>query len=856
MLKKLLLILAFGLPLFAQHITGTGTSAATAWKLYNPRDVDSIRILGDGYYELASDIDFSEITGIGSDTLWGGGKQWWPLGILTNFHLDGKGHTIKNLDCRWVGTDNKLFMDGTWTGFIGRYQPSSGMDTIKNVTFDSLRAHYDSSTVKSSTTCLTGIIAYFQSTTTTSGMVWENVKAKNFFFWFNDDADYGNAFGVFIGRADFLNTEFYRCGIENAYIYARASLGNILNPNVNLFIGETDQTSQATFIESYVKNSHINVSGTGTSAAGNVHTSFGTGSAAGIFNITYTDHYSFNNTAIIQGTNNSTGDPWHYGALNGGQGLSITGIPRLYIGKTNLTITGSPLITDRIGWVTSGESINENWSTSYIDTTGQDTLTFTGDGIPAWTSYPPVELDSSQMINRASFPAFSFGDTWSTSPQINNGYPFLLWEVGELFLTTPQINDVYQGNDTIHVTWVGTIDTVKAYYSINNGISWTFIDTLFNFSGYVAATTIDYNGQALIRIADLNDLFSSISGSFTVFSSGAIEILYPLSLTATKSVGDTIHIKVSTVLIDKFSLFYSVNDSLHWVPIVYSIVPTLVKDTTIYVWILPNINGLIYLLATENTTSDTIDHTTRPSQDIGTNFPSQPAMCWYYLGGGIIEIRRYIDGGCGWISGINYQRSTTVINDYATRYEEHTAICYNPGSIDCITNDPLTTGNIYLQTGLGMDIYTPDQFYVGGDTITYKFRRYYIGSDSIFYCDDLVNGIDSLIINDLHDEFKSWSSSGQFPSLKLYNVQRSKIQNKILPSNTDFEALNDPLFIPVMLLYGDATNGRGKRVFTIASLDEPLNLKAASDKVLLFRELNTTRDYFRGIDPKARRHGR
>ena len=425
---------------------------------------------------------------------------------------------------------------------------------------------------------------------------------------------------------------------------------------------------------------------------------------------------------------------------------------------------------------------------------------------------------------------------------------------GFLSITTPLNNASFTGTD-INLTYAGGMDSVLFYYSEDLGSTWSFVDTIYNGSYTWLGNNIlsaGINGTTQLYLTSLDSGYTSNIREIFYLGAQEINILYPLSLSSSKSVGDTIHIEIETTLVDTFSLFYATGDSTNWIPLALNLTSVGTKDTVTYVWTIPNIYGAIYLLATENTVSDTADNTIRTPAHIGSNHPSQPWICWGSLGGDIIETRRYYDQSCGWASYATWVKSTMTLNDYADGYTEMLESCPAPGQYACVTTNPLRSPGIWYFNNPVYEYIPLEDFYTTDDTIIYKSRRYYIGADSVFYCDDLVNGKDSLVISDLGYLYDDpWMGT---PSLTLYNIQRSKIQNDTLLALVNLEVRNDQYFIPTMLIH--AQINRGEYVVGIELLDEPADVNAVSDMVLLFSELNIRRDYFRGIDPKARKSGR
>ena len=85
--------------------------------------------------------------------------------------------------------------------------------------------------------------------------------------------------------------------------------------------------------------------------------------------------------------------------------------------------------------------------------------------------------------------------------------------------------------------------------------------------------------------------------------------------------------------------------------------------------------------------------------------------------------------------------------------------------------------------------------------------------------------------------------------MQVYQVQRSKIQGEYYPVSQNYESLNDPYFTPVILVGGKTA--RGLRVIAMEALEYPISPYYVQDVSRLFTSLSFTRDYFRGIHPKA-----
>jgi hypothetical protein len=224
-------------------------------------------------------------------------------------------------------------------------------------------------------------------------------------------------------------------------------------------------------------------------------------------------------------------------------------------------------------------------------------------------------------------------------------------------------------------------------------------------------------------------------------------------------------------------------------------------------------------------------------------------ICWGDLGGNIIERYRYNDVSCGWSAVTTWQKVTAVINDYGDGFSFLTGSCPYPNQSTCVQNE-ITVGPVWLYSGIDTTVVPINTFYQDGDTVIYRLYRYYVDeTDTILYCDDLLNGLDRLVVTDLSD-YTSYFT-GIPTDLFVYNVQRSKVQRDTLALNADFESLNDPTFEPLLLIGGLSETGRGEIALRLELLEQPVDLNPAYDKARIFLGLSMTRRTFRGVHPKA-----
>lgn len=849
MIKKLLLLLCLATPLFAQDITGTGV-AGDPYILYNAADIDSIRYLGynnDYYYKLNNNIDFST---------WG---TFEPL-YSNGFNLDGDGHTIEGL----------LIKQQVCTGLIDTMSIASG-DTvvIKNLQIKNITFFQDSSlTVVSGQHTAMGILCgYINGGDNGDNLLYTSqIKINNIYLsnYFTGAASPRT--GALFGELNQVpNAIFYQVVLDTAFIYSQNNSSSVnTNSFTGGFVGIIENST--TSVESKIKFWQTGI------------------------HYTYLYSYDYNSTPtnshqyvggitgyVFRGsTKLSIRDVYAIKIMIGGGGGTYKEQGTLFSTNGNKTTdsTTNYIIAEAQPVVSGGLSspvlVGANTNIAFVGYSNSGTVAYSFVGYADTTNlfryasseryfyqsgsvitYPNIKTQEELKLS-ATFPEFDFNNVWKISATSNDGYPSFMWDEGSFSLTSPLLNDVYSTGEDVPIAWDGTINAALAYYSIDNTASWTFIDTLYNNAGSWAHDNSGYTGQAYIRITKLDSSRVSTSDVFFIQTDKTIDILYPLSLSSTKNVGDTVNILIHTVLVDSLSLFYAIDDTTTWIPLVLNLTPTTTVEDIEYTWTLPNIHGVVYLLATENVTSSETDSTSRSMTDLGENMPSQPAICWYNFGGNFIEYRRYNDQSCGWSGLTIYKKVTATISDFGDGIDFSSENDLYPHTN---INIPLRTPSVFLTNGTDTtEVYIED-FYTMGDTIIYKSRRYYIGIDSTLYCDDLVNNIDSLIITDFSAAYTRWIP-GTTPSMVLYNVQRSKIQGEILSYATDFEALNNSFFQPKIILHAGSYNYRGEYGFAIPALDVPISTSAARDVAVLYTSLDINRDYFRGIDPKARKSGR
>ena len=158
--------------------------------------------------------------------------------------------------------------------------------------------------------------------------------------------------------------------------------------------------------------------------------------------------------------------------------------------------------------------------------------------------------------------------------------------------------------------------------------------------------------------------------------------------------------------------------------------------------------------------------------------------------------------------------------------------------------------SVYLTTAVDTTEKDMSTFYTYDTTVTYMGRLYYVANQTL-YTNDLLNGIDSIVVTDLSALYVSspaWTEGDEY--LQIYNVQRSKISGQYLALTTDFESLNDPGFTPKIFV---GETGFPASIMSVEALSYPNNANPASDVQKILTGAAFNRFFFRGIDPKIRK---
>lgn len=517
---------------------------------------------------------------------------------------------------------------------------------------------------------------------------------------------------------------------------------------------------------------------------------------------------------------------------------------RLYITNYNLPAIQSFYIPSVGGGSTTGRKDLALWSGIFIYK-GRIYISDVHQSTRSFSQYSSNIIQSQNLLHRAA------NAIWWT------GLSFF----GGNFIT-PTTQNYPAGGITVNAAINTQSDSVKLYYSDDGEFSWNYVVTL------PALDTVTYEwehpvtGTYTLQFRDLEETGSFNSQEFYIIADRKITILAPLGTSGSITIGDTIQVVIEVQNISQFSLFYAVNDTINWILIEKDIPIVNPLDTITYDWVVPNIFGAIWLLA-RDIADTTVYMEPENYYPIGNLKRSYPQICW---GSGTypttcVEAFWIVDQLCGWGS-CTRELITSLIPDKAG--QEGNFYTHTQTYLGCPPLDNTPSPGVHIYTAIDTTYYRLGEFYQEVNPMTtgmiYKDRYYFFNpADSMFYSNDLINGIDNMLVGDL----KPWSFPpghqyantrgwiGDIIGMQLYHVQRSKIQGQYLPINQDFESLNDLDFIPVMLFRASAYGG-GQIVRAIPLWDTPILAGYyVQDVAQLYTSLTTTRDYFRGIHPKA-----
>lgn len=836
MLKKLLLSLLLTLPLFGQ-LSGSGT-IGDPYKIYTTAGFDSMRTYGtyNKYYLLMADLDFSG---------WG---TFAPFDTA-NTYFNGGNHTISNMT---IGGDGYAYTTTYWKSYgLWRWSFSGLTGKIDSVTFKNCTLTVTESSGGKAPALGIVIPFAYQGTVGVDNITF--IKCEVYYNYTTENLTGGGTpFVSILGSPSW----------QNRILVSKCRLYVDYNGNAAPYVSFTSCSRGA---GQYIITIDNYMYARNRYSGHNINAGFATLGWASQGEAQYV--VSISDTA--EGANESGfqlgGIAWQVskGGIIGNNPI----MKNMYCANpTFINIPSAGIYLD-FASVTSC-----NISLTYVDTTGYST----------YNVYNATKKDSASMLDSTALTNFNFTTNWDMDKTgLYEYYPIFQTSMpttppeyeAVVDIYNPTLGEEFLPGETIPI-YIATqyVDSLSLEFSENGG-SYKVIVADTALAGdslqYAWIPPDTLNGSIVIRATDLGESgLQDISDAFWVLGRAKITILSPKDSAATLAVGDTVNIAVEVQGIDSLSLFYAVDDTTIWTLIEGNIPTTpIFKDTVYYDWPMPDIHGVIWLKAANaiDTTIYTFNQTT---SSIGTNMPSQPTICWsdgtdYWgndLGWGAstrtpFMWARVVDQSCGW--GYNgTHRHTTLLNDDASGYNFYYDSDYMSYADMIINGAYRPLDDLGLVVGSDTTYYNVDAVYTYGDTIIYKSRRYYYNtSDSTLRFDDLRNNIDSIYVADL-SYYREYSWSADPSIIEAYNVQSSKLAGQVLPATTNLESLNDALFVPQILISGPSINGRGYITIKLDALGYPPSTELAQDVVRMFTNLNITRDYFRGIDPKARKKNR
>lgn len=831
MLKKILLTLLLSIAsITAQPISGSGT-ANDPYVIYQADQLDSIAYLYP-YIALGNDIDLQ-------------GATRGPIPQLQNSgegrYIDGRFHKIYN------GTIIGGLFD-TDVYYIITYYPIK----IKNIRFENLQLNepifrrWDSRGLSNSEYSMENVIAKKCTLTATTTVVPPH------------------GWGIIGGLVN-SGPRVRNIGVDSCAIYIPNIDGNTAESSIAfVFAGYSDTPLQATNI--FAKNSTIIVSNTGTFYRNVVHL----GSIYGFKTVHYLNNfYCLNNTirvCVMPATNYN----WsaQISSIIGGIEYELEpatdSITRGYIQIDTLswvpqTYTAAAIIhaTSRHANDTAAFYSNKLRYLVYIDSAGFVTDTtmykYIGSNIgPVYHNYPTIATPSDAR-QTSTYQNWDFVNTWGISPGINKGFPYLQFEVqGDIVIYQPDGTQNYTGQDTILIQWSNnSTDSVKIYYSSNNGYSWNFITKQpFTTTNYAWIHNLP-NGSYKIKIE--NALYPALyneSNIFNIYTTPYININTPNNFNINYTYGDSLAISIEVANIQKLHLFYRTNLNNNWKSIFTNRAINHDMETITYYWHLPlNLADTVYLKAS-NLLDSNQTNLLRDIQFIGVNRESYPQICWYATSyedkyRSLISFNREVDQTCGWGYNQQFKHHAKINND-------GTGFIFTQAPLSI--NGPLSLGNYYALNINNDTIVTPlEDIYLwtnDRDTLIYNQRAYFI-ADSSLYAKDILNNIDSIKVCNLGPFMRKYSINGTPSYMVIYDKQYENIKNQYIPLSTPLTSFNSNDFVPKILIGGWPTTGYSWIVAGQITLPEDPEQGYIEDTTLALIIDGVNRDLFRGIHPKA-----
>ncbi len=444
-------------------------------------------------------------------------------------------------------------------------------------------------------------------------------------------------------------------------------------------------------------------------------------------------------------------------------------------------------------------------------------------------------------------------------------------------ITSPTTEgNVYLSNSTYSLGYMSTHPcTLSVYFSSDNGINWSSEGTTIATAGnnvYDFTIPTVSSTLCLLKITTTSILGNTLVDStkkFTVYSSGTISItsVSPSS----GNTGSVIDIVFNSVNVDSVNIYYSPISSFDLEYLISKVIVANIPDEiieTTYHWALTvDVYGSFYIKVEEY--RDTIIYSIPQVtvKGLGTRAGAGNGyLCQSHSNvGTFLESYTKFDVSCGWTQPPHQYITTWIIGDgnnmSITRYTN-------------TYNHPYTGAHYtkYADIVVGANSFNPASpyFYTNmGTSINVDGRRYHISASGKYhylYCDDLINGIDSMLIADISplyiEYYGSWGFGTTFlnetASLMEYDIDiGSLISNAPYENPIEWETIN-PVGFKKAIIIGN-TGGYLNTYYFIPifypNSSSPLvyDTWGVDDGSKI--EVTSVRTYFRGIHPKIWKYG-
>lgn len=597
MLKKqlsilyfIILVLAISIRLHAQHITGSGTSG-DPYILYNAADFDSIRYIGSyykTYYKFGNDIDF---------VAWG---NFTPIDSVPHM-IDGDGFQLKNLEI--TTTTAQLY---TAIFKYGRTLSTSN-DTIRNIVFAHNLVKVDNFNGTFSldqevrVALVVGNMAY--------------LRIINCIFYKNTIIIYGRQTSVAGNDVDKIyaglayayeaqNGKLQQCSAIENKIYVNGRIDDAMS--IGIFMGYRGGATAFYLANKknsiYIKNWKTSVNS--TSYIGGIEGR--SGAAGGAF------FYAYEDTIRVVAPSTT----YYVGGLSGNitKGGIIGNNPQFYDSWSRSIILLDSLYADTYN---KSHPLYGNYSLIDFSNLYADTSFYTEYYPLSYPAITAVYTDSINMRDSTFLTDFNFTSNWDMDQTGSWGY-FPIFQTGMPTIETPidiipaNIDLLYPNGgetfnypDTVNITFTTNTDTHYVYYSVNDGLSWTFLDTVFVDTSLTSAGSYSWNlpdtttVEARVKIErDSIAVDSSLSTFYIVGSGATIDILSAIIS------GETIIATIESNYVDTLFVYDGV-DTLSMSFVASGIVDPgdgTYPDTTIFSWNISDIptTARMFIKATTN----------------------------------------------------------------------------------------------------------------------------------------------------------------------------------------------------------------------------------------------------------------